>query len=64
MVKDNLFTGTTDSSGIIDDIMLPTVRSKEDINSKDDILYTKYHITANYPRSHVKKSMTLQCLTV
>ena len=49
------FTGTTDSSGIIDDIMLPTVRSKEDINSKDDILYTKYHITANYPRSHVKK---------
>ena len=49
------FTGTTDSSGIIDDIMLPTVKSKDDINSKDDILYTEYHITANYSRSHVKK---------
>lgn len=49
------FTGTTDTSGIIDNIMLPTVKSKEDINSKEDILYTEYHITASYPRNHVKK---------
>lgn len=49
------FSGITDSSGIIDNINLPTVKLKNDISSSDDIYYTTYEIDANYPKSGISK---------
>lgn len=50
------FRGVTDNSGIIDNIILPTKKSKEDILSSDDILYTRYKINATYPNSNIDKT--------
>ena len=49
------FKGQTDNSGIIDDIILPTVRAKDDIESQEDIYFTDYKIVATYPRVDGKK---------
>ncbi len=49
------FEGTTDSSGIIDDIKLPAKLAKEDIEQASDILYTNYEIEAENPESQEKK---------
>lgn len=50
------FSGKTDSSGIVDDIVLPTIPSKEDVTSKEDIVYTTYDLVATYPKNDVKKT--------
>lgn len=49
------FSGVTDSSGIIDDIHLPTVPVKEDVNEKADIVYTTYDVVATYPKNNIRK---------
>lgn len=40
------FEGVTDSSGIIDNISLPTKEMKSDVESASDIVSTSYNITA------------------
>ncbi len=40
------YEGVTDSSGIIDNISLPTIEMKNDVESSDDIVFTTYNITA------------------
>ena len=40
------YEGVTDSSGIIDNISLPTKEMKSDVESADDIVSTTYNITA------------------
>lgn len=40
------YEGVTDSSGIIDNISLPTKEMKSDVESADDIVFTTYNITA------------------
>ncbi len=50
------FSGKTDSSGIIDNISLPAVPAKEDVNKQEDIVYTTYDIEATYPKSNVKRN--------
>ena len=49
------FEGETDSSGIIDDISLPAVVSKEDVEQASDIIYTIYNIEAINPETKEKK---------
>lgn len=47
-----LYEGQTDSSGIIDDIVLPAKPAKDNIESVDDIVYTTYDITADYKKTN------------
>ena len=49
------FSGITDDSGIIDDIVLPTKPGIVDVNSVDDIVYTNYDVVATYPKSNVRR---------
>lgn len=49
------YSGVTDSSGIVDDIILPTKPGKEDINSPEDIVYTDYLVVLEYPKANVKR---------
>jgi len=49
------FSGVTDDSGIIDDIVLPTKPGIVDVNSVDDIVYTNYEVVATYPKSNIKR---------
>lgn len=49
------FEGETDSSGIIDDISLPAVVSKEEVEQASDIIYTTYNIEAINPETKEKK---------
>ena len=49
------FSGITDDSGIIDDIVLPTKPGIVDVNSVDDIVYTNYDVIATYPKSNVRR---------
>lgn len=49
------FEGETDSSGIIDDISLPAVVSKENVEQASDIIYTTYNIEAINPETKEKK---------
>lgn len=49
------FEGETDLSGIIDDISLPAVVSKEDVEQASDIIYTTYNIEATNPETKEKK---------
>ena len=53
------FSGVTDDSGIIDDIILPTKPSKKEIEDVNDIVYTTYNVVATYPKSGVKKEYEL-----
>lgn len=47
------YTGVTDSSGIIDNINLPTKEVKEVVESAADITATNYIIEAKYPKTSV-----------
>ena len=47
------YTGLTDSSGIIDNINLPTKEVKEVVESAADITATDYIIEAKYPKTSV-----------
>lgn len=47
------FTGVTDSSGIIDNINLPTKEVKKEVESASDITSTDYTIEARYPKTDV-----------
>lgn len=47
------FTGVTDSSGIIDNINLPTKEVKKEVESASDITSTNYTIEARYPKTDV-----------
>lgn len=49
------FRGVTDSSGIIDNIILPATVAKKNIDSPGDITYTPYTLTAIYPKTGMKK---------
>lgn len=49
------FSGVTDDSGIIDNIILPTKPSVTDVESFDDIVYTVYNLIAAYPKSNVRR---------
>lgn len=50
------FKGTTDNSGIIDNIILPAKPSKKDVEEASDIIYTSYILTITYPKNNVTKS--------
>lgn len=47
------FNGVTDSSGIIDNINLPTKEVKKEVESASDIMSTDYIIEAKYPKTGV-----------
>ena len=47
------FNGDTDSSGIIDNINLPTKEVKKEVESASDIMSTDYIIEAKYPKTGV-----------
>lgn len=47
------FNGVTDSSGIIDNINLPTKEVKKEVESASDIMSTDYIIEAKYPKNGV-----------
>lgn len=47
------FNGVTDSSGIIDNINLPTKEVKKEVESASDIMSTDYIIEAKYPKTCV-----------
>lgn len=49
------FTGKTDASGIIDDIHLPAAPAKDEVNKKEDIVYTNYDIVAICPTGRIRK---------
>ncbi len=49
------FKGTTDNSGIIDNIILPAKPSKKDVEEASDIIYTNYMLTITYPKSDITK---------
>jgi hypothetical protein len=49
------FSGTTDSSGIVDNIVLPTKPGKDEVISPDDIVYAEYVLVATYPKSNVRR---------
>ncbi len=53
------FTGVTDSSGIIDNINLPTKASKTDVLSPEDIIYTNYDVSAEYSKNNVVQDYTV-----
>lgn len=53
------FTGTTDSSGIIDNINLPTKASKADVLSPEDIIYTNYDVSAEYSKNNAVQDYTV-----
>lgn len=46
------YEGVTNDSGIIDDISLPTKKAKENIESFEDIIYTTYVVSAEYPKTN------------
>lgn len=50
------FTGVTDSSGIIDNINLPTKEVKEIVESALDIVATDYNIEATYPKTGITQN--------
>lgn len=47
------YSGVTDSSGIIDNINLPTKKVKKEVESAADIKSTDYVIEARYPKTDV-----------
>lgn len=49
------FSGVTDTSGIIDNIVLPAKPSVDDVNSVEDIVFTNYNLIATYPKSNMKR---------
>ncbi len=53
------FTGVTDSSGIIDNINLPTKASKTDVLSPEDIIYTNYDVSAEYSKNNAVQDYTV-----
>ncbi len=53
------FEGTTNSSGIIDDIILPTVKAFEEVNSPSEIVFTTYQIHATYPKNNIEREYEL-----
>ncbi len=53
------FTGVTDSSGIIDNINLPTKASKADVLSPEDIIYTNYDVSAEYSKNNAVQDYTV-----
>ena len=53
------FTGATDSSGIIDNINLPTKASKADVLSPEDIIYTNYDVLAEYSKNNAVQDYTV-----
>lgn len=50
------YTGVTDSSGIIDNISLPTKEVKEVVESALDIVATDYNIEATYPKTGITQN--------
>ena len=49
------FNGTTNDSGIIDNIILPTRSTTKEITQASDIIYTTYDLIAKYPQYNVQK---------
>lgn len=49
------YSGVTDSSGIIDNIDLPTKEVKKEVESAADIKSTDYVIDARYPKTNVNQ---------
>lgn len=49
------FDGVTNESGIIENIILPTKKMAEEVNSASDIFFTKYDLEASYPNNDLKK---------
>lgn len=49
------FKGLTNESGIIDNIRLPAIPTKEEILKESDIVYTVYNLKANYPKNNFEK---------
>lgn len=47
------YNGITDSSGIIDNINLPTKVVKDEVESAEDIKSTDYIIESRYPKTNV-----------
>ena len=53
------FSGVTDTSGIIDNIVLPAKPSILDVNSVEDIVFTNYNLVAFYPKSNIKREFEI-----
>ena len=49
------FQGVTDSSGIIDQILLPAKVPKKVVEQASDVIFTMYTVTAKYPYSNLKR---------
>ena len=49
------FKGVTDESGIIDNIKLPAVPSKEEILKESDVVYTVYNLRAVYEKDNFER---------
>ena len=49
------FKGVTDESGIIDNIRLPAIPSKEEILKESDIVYTVYNLKAVYQKDNFER---------
>ena len=49
------YKGTTNDSGIIDGIILPTKKIDKEINDVSDIVFTTYDLIARYPKYNLEK---------
>ena len=49
------YKGTTNDSGIIDGIILPTKKIDKEINDASDIVFTTYDLIARYPKYNLEK---------
>ena len=50
------FKGSTNDSGIIDGIILPTKEINKEINDVSDIVFTTYDLLASYPKYDLNKN--------
>ena len=49
------YKGVTNSSGIIDGIVLPTRKINDEVEDVSDIVFTTYDLVANYPKYNMSK---------
>ena len=49
------YRGSTNDSGIIDEIILPTKEINKEITDVSDIVFTTYNLNANYPKYDLNK---------
>ena len=53
------FDRKTDSSGMIETIVLPTKKQTKEIENASDIVFTAYDLVAKYPEFNLEKKFTV-----